>query len=631
MVAPEEKDSSLNYETSHQADSEGQAMQSSTHDSTHPGREGEESLGEDAHEVMADEEAETQEEDFSQLEPQALYDRLEALVKEDNPLRVNRKVQALKDYFEVHLEREYQRQLEEFLAAGNDEMDFQAKTDPLKAPFFRLYQQFKKRRDAQIEQLNQEREANLKAKREILDQMKYLTDHLEEEPNSIQRFRQLQDQWRQIGQVPKQEIGNLREAYRFYVKRFYDSQSIYREFKALDRKKNKDRKEQLIQQLEALAKASDDRLIQRETRRLEEEWHRVGPVPEAEHEQVEERFKAAMQEAEAQRAKIEAAIREQEAQNLQDKWAIVEQIQAFSEFESDRPKDWVAKNEELSELINRWKAIGYVPREEKAKVTKAFNEAVRAFNHRKNQFFKHKKQERARNLQRKREIVEEMEQLLAPEDFKSAKEQVFALQREWKGLGRIPGNESDRLWKRFRELCDQFFDNLGKHYEQQREQEKANLEAKQNLCASIEQKARENVEDPEAEVKAFQEQWESIGYVPIKEKDRIRKRFHKAIEALLRQSEAHGQSQNTELQRYKLRLKEWEAKGDQQAMRAEERKLQKQLNQLSEEITRLEENIQLFGHTSGAQQLAQQYQEKLDQMRQSYEQTKEKLALLKSF
>lgn len=588
-------------------------------------------LGEDEQEALAEEEANTSEEDFSQLGREALYERLKTLSQDENPLQVNRKVQDIKDYFEVHLERDYQQQLQNFLAEGNDEMDFKPKPDPLKEDFYKLYKDFKKRRDAQIEKLNRDREANLKAKREILDQMKYLTDNLEQEPNSIQRFRQLQDEWRQIGQVPKQEIGNLREAYRFYVKRFYDSQSIYREFKELDRQKNRDRKYQLIQQLESLAQASDDRLIQRETRRVEDEWHRVGPVPEADQSQVEERFQEAMKAAEAQKEKLEAAIKEQEAQNLKDKWAIVEKIKAFINFESDRPKDWVAKNDELSELINQWKAIGYVPRDQKAEVTQAFNEAVKAFNHKKNQFFKNKKQERAQNLQRKREIIEEAQQLLEPEDFKSAKEQVFALQREWKNLGRVPGKESDKLWNQFRQICDQFFDNLGRHYEEKQKAEEANLKAKEELCAEIEEAANQALENPEEKIQEFQEKWEAIGYVPFKEKDRIRKRYHKAIESLLKQSEQQDDGQsNSELKRYQLRVKEWQAKGDQDSMKSEERKLQKQLNNLSDEITQLEENIALFGHTSGAQQLAQQYQEKLQRLQESYQQVKEKLSLLKS-
>lgn len=623
-----EQESAMNTEPENSQQQKATDVESQSGDDTVQDLESQ--LGEDEQEALAEEEAHTVEEDFSQLDQETLYERLKSLSQHENPLEVNRKVQDIKDYFEVHLEQDYQQQLQNFLAEGNDEMDFKPKTNPLKEDFYKLYTDFKKRRDAQIEKLNRDRETNLKSKREILDQMKYLTDNLEQEPNSIQRFRQLQDQWRQIGQVPKQEIGNLRESYRFYVKRFYDSQSIYRAFKELDRKKNRDRKNQLIEQLENLAKASDDRLIQRETRRVEDEWHRVGPVPEADQTKIEERFQEAMQAAETQREKLRAAIREQEEQNLKDKWAIVEKIKAFASFESDRPKDWVAKNDELSELINQWKSIGYVPRDQKAEVTQAFNEAVKAFNHRKNQFFKNKKQERARNLQRKREMLEEAQQLLEPEDFKSAKEQVFALQREWKNLGRVPGKASDRLWNRFREICDQFFDNLGRHYQEKQKTEEANLKAKEELCAAIEEAAEQKLENPEDKIQEFQEKWEAIGYVPFKEKDRIRKRYHKAIESLLNQSEQHDKGHNPELKRYQLRVKEWKSKGDKDSIKSEERKLQKQLNNLSDEITQLEENIELFGHSSGAQQLAQQYQEKLDRLQESYQQVKEKLSLLKS-
>jgi hypothetical protein len=590
--------------------------------------EQEETFSEDAREAMADEEAATTAEDFSQLGKEDLYERLKALAQDDSPLRVNRKIQEIKDYFENQVDKEYQQQLQDFLAAGNDEMDFQPKADPLKSDFYKLYRDFKKRRDAQIQKLNEEREQNLKTKRRILDEMKHLTEHLEEEPNSIQRFRKLQDEWRQVGQVPKHEIGNLREAYRFYVNRFYDSQSIYREFKELDRQKNRDRKYQLIEQLEDLAKATDARLIGRETRRLEDEWHRVGPVPESDRETIEHRYQTAMQAAEQQREQLEAAIREQEEQNLAAKWQIVEQIRQFSEFESEQPKEWVTKNEELSGLINQWKGIGYVPKAKKAEVTEAFNEAVKAFNNRKNQFFKRKKKERAQNLQRKREIIEEARKLLEPEDFKAAKEQIFALQREWKSWGRVPGKESDRLWNNFRELCDQFFDNLGAYYQRRDQEEQENLKAKEKLIEQIEQAAQETHEDPEATVQAFQEQWEAIGFVPFKQKDQIQDRYHKAIQALLDHNPSNGSRLDPELQRYKLKLNELRDKGNQNQLKTEERKLNKQLKELSEEITTLEDNMSLFGNTEGAKQLARQYQEKLDSLRKEYQSVNQKLSLL---
>lgn len=590
--------------------------------------EQEETFSEDAREAMADEEAATTAEDFSQLGKEDLYERLKALAQDDSPLRVNRKIQEIKDYFENQVDKEYQQQLQDFLAAGNDEMDFQPKADPLKSDFYKLYRDFKKRRDAQIQKLNEEREQNLKTKRRILDEMKHLTEHLEEEPNSIQRFRKLQDEWRQVGQVPKHEIGNLREAYRFYVNRFYDSQSIYREFKELDRQKNRDRKYQLIEQLEDLAKATDARLIGRETRRLEDEWHRVGPVPENDRETIEHRYQTAMQAAEQQREQLEAAIREQEEQNLAAKWQIVEQIRQFSEFESEQPKEWVTKNEELSGLINQWKGIGYVPKAKKAEVTEAFNEAVKAFNNRKNQFFKRKKKERAQNLQRKREMIEEVRKLLEPEDFKAAKEQIFALQREWKSWGRVPGKESDRLWNNFRELCDQFFDNLGAYYQRRDQEEQENLKAKEKLIEQIEQAAQETHEDPEATVQAFQEQWEAIGFVPFKQKDQIQDRYHKAIQTLLDHSPSNDSRLDAELQRYKLKLNELRDKGNQNQLKTEERKLNKQLKELSEEITTLEDNMSLFGNTEGAKQLARQYQEKLDSLRKEYQSVNQKLSLL---
>ncbi len=565
--------------------------------------------------------------DYSTYGKQALFVEMKTLAQTDQPLRDNKYVQEVKKYFEIFLENEHRVALKKFLEDGNDEMDFAPAPDPMKSEFFQHFKTFKQKRAQQIEALNQEKEENLRVKKEILDQLKAITEDVEA-PKKFKEFNELRERWKNTGYVPKTEVENIQRAYRFYVNKFFDNLELYSEFKQLDRKKNLQSKQGICEKLEELKSSNDLKTINQEIKRLQNEWRKAGPVPQEKHEEIANRFNTAMSNVIAKQEELQEAINQEQQKNLEAKRKIIEQIKEFEKFDSDHPKDWVAKNKELEELISQWKQIGFVPMNKKAEITQQFKDSVRNFNRRKNSFFKDKKKERSENLEKKRNLIEQARALLEPDDYIQAKETIIDLQKQWKSIGSVPPNHSDAIWKEFRSICDKFFEQLANYYSQKEKEEQENLEAKRALCKRIEDLVNKDIEDPESQVKRFQEEWESIGFVPYNQKEKIRKRFDKALKNILNKSKSKLDV-SPELMNYKIKTDGWKEQNNEGAIETEKKKLNSQYKNNEQEIDTLEGNLGLFNNSEGAKELTKEYRNKIDELKAQNEFIKEKLAILK--
>lgn len=600
----------------------------------------EEAMEEQQEQTLASFEAEEEqdsEEETSQPEPsmpdystygkQALFEEMKTLAQTDQPLRDNQYVQEVKKYFEIFLENEHRVALKKFLEEGNDEMDFAPAPDPMKSEFFQHYKTFKQKRAQQLEALNKEKEENLRIKKDILEQLKAITEDVEA-PKRFKEFNELRERWKNTGYVPKTKVENIQRAYRFYINKFFDNLELYSEFRQLDRKKNLQSKQEICEKLEELKSSNDLKTINQEIKRLQNDWRKAGPVPREEHEQIVNRFNTAMADVIAKQEKLQEAINEEQQKNLKAKQKIVEQIKEFEHFNSDHPKDWVEKNKELEQLISQWKQIGFVPINKKAEITQEFQDAVRSFNRRKNSFFKEKKKERTENLEKKRNLIEQARSLLEPDDYIQAKETIIDLQKQWKSIGPVPPNHSEAIWKEFRGICDKFFEQLANYYSQKEKEEQENLEAKRALCKRIEDMAKDSIEDPESQVKTFQEEWQSIGFVPYNQKEKIRKRFDKALKNILDKSQSKLDV-SPELMNYKIKIDGWKEQNNQGAIETERKKLNRQYKDNEQEIDTLEGNLGLFNNSEGAKELTKEYRNKIDELKAQNEFIKEKLAILR--
>lgn len=563
----------------------------------------------------------------SEMSLEELYEVMEKITKAKNPLQYNKDFQNLKKLALGRFDEEREKLLAEFTAAGNDAGDFKAPNHPLFARFQELFKQFSFAKKEEAERQAKEKEANLAEKKAILEELKELTDDVEVK-DGYNRFQKLQEKWKQVGHVPITELDELNRSYKFMLNKFYDNMHIYRELLELDRQKNLERKQKIVDKVNELATSESINDINRGIRDAKKEWSYLGPVTKAAYETLEAAFTESLQKAEAQKEKLEKERAKELSLNLEAKKAVIEKIKSFVDFEGEHPKDWAQKNDELAKWIEEWKKIGFVPLEEKDRIYKAFNESVRAFNSKKNEFFKAFKKQRADNLAAKEKLIDRTKAILEEEDLLSFKDEMIELQKKWKDIGPVPPKKMKSSWQTFRGHCDDFFDRLGEKFASKKEAEKENLTAKEALIKEVKTYTaeHENIEEPEKIVSEFQNRFKEIGFVPIKAKDKISKHFNDALKALIEKS-GEATDIDPEFLTFKIKMDALSPGARSKQIRS----LQNKIGENRDKIASIETNLGFFNANSksGAAML-KDYEKEVEVLKKRNKEIQQKIKVIKN-
>ena len=453
-----------------------------------------------------------------------------------------------------------------------------------------MYNAYKKERTEYNKSLEQEALNNLALKEAVIADLKILLEAQEDVAETFPRFREIQERWRAIGQVPPQNYRNINETYQLYVEQFYDMLKINRELRDLDFKKNLEAKQQLCQQAESLTESDDVVSAFRELQKLHEDWKELGPVAKEFRESVWERFKAATAVINKRYQAHFEEIKTQQAANLAAKTALCEKVEEIAQREVTDLAQWNEYSKEIEEVQKEWKTVGFASKKENQKVYDRFRAACDKFFERKKVFYQSYKDGMTANLEKKIAICEEAEQLKSSTDWKTAAERFVALQKEWKEIGAVPRKKSEQLWKRFRAACDEFFAERDKHASENNFY--GNLKAKTRLIEEISSYELKGDESDAAAMKDFQARWNEIGFVPFKEKEKIAKAY----------KEAMSRFPNPSRQR----------RGTKPQLSDKERLIQK-YHSLEQDIATYENNIGFFSMSKNSEPLIRQMQQRIEQ------------------
>lgn len=549
---------------------------------------------------------------------------------------INKKVQQARGEFNRIVREERAAAVEAWKEEGHEESEYVPTEDPMLAEFNAAFKTYKKKRLEYINTLNIQKEENLRIKKEILERLKELTEH-PETGDSFTEFKKLQEQWRKIGHVPITEAENIWNTYNYFVDRFYEQRSLYSEFKELDRKRNLTAKEELVNKIEGLLQMEDMSEAMRMLRQYQEEWRHIGPVPKENLEAVIQRYKNAVIQLYEKREKLSEELQQRREQNHDAKVALLEKIEEIAAFESPRVQDWINKNQELGQWIENWRSIGSVPMSKSAELKERFSTAIRLFNKNKNEFFRGRKKEKVDNLKRKIELCERVESLLEVEQPNAHKKEVIKLQDDWKKVGPVPAKYSDKVWKRFQTACDAFFAKLTSQFSEQDKQQHENLAQKNAIIEKIEAlTAQEDpIEDANKQIRALQDEFNRIGFVPFKEKDKVRKRFYDALNKLVAKVRGAGGGgagddlgDTNDLSTYQLTIETW-AQGGDRRLDQEKRKQQHELKRIENEISTLENNMEFFRNSKNADALKGNLERQIAELREKMKGLKDKLNIIR--
>ena len=439
-------------------------------------------------------------------------------------------VEALKQaYYKIH-RSEVDELKKAFLTAGGEEKDFVAPEDETESKIKELLNVYKEKRAAILAEEERVKAANYALKLQLIDQLKALTESQEDFNKLYNDFKDIQQRWKEVKAVPQEHVSELWKNYQIYSEKFYDIIKINNQFRDYDFKKNLEMKTALCETVEKLQTEPDVISAFHQLQKLHQQWREIGPVAKELREDLWSRFKAASTIINKRHQEHFEGLKAKEQENLEAKTAICEQIENIDFPALKSFKDWEEKNKEVIALQDKWKTIGFAPKKSNVKIFERFRAACDVYFNRKSEFYKNIKDEMEKNLALKKALCEKAEALKDSTDWKSTTEKMIALQKEWKTIGSVARKHSDAVWKRFITACDYFFEQKNKNVSSQKSVEQTNLAAKKALIEKINTIDEADHDEALAALKGYMTEWNTIGHVPFKEKDKIYKEYHEAVD-----------------------------------------------------------------------------------------------------
>ena len=446
----------------------------------------------------------------------------------------------LKSLFYKFHNIELQEAHKEYIEAGGDPEQFVPQIDPLEPEFRAAMQTIREHRATIQEEQERIKAQNLKRKLEILERIQQMASTPEEANQTFEEFKALQAEWKELKAVPAEKATELWKNYQLYVEKFYDLLKLGHELRDYDFRKNLEVKTRLCEQAEALAEETDVIQAFNQLQSLHQEWKETGPVAKELREEIWTRFKNASTVINQRHQEHFEAIKATEEENLRQKTSLCERLEAICTDTLKTFADWDTVTKQIIDLQAEWKKIGFAPQKMNTAIFERFRKGCDAFFGQKAQFFQNMKEELNSNLAKKKELVEKAEALTDSTDWKTTGDTLVKLQKQWKEIGAVPRKYSDALWKRFVGACDHFFEAKQAATADVRNEEKANMQSKQSIIEQLQALAEQEEGNIIQKVKELQQQWNEIGHVPFREKDRLYKEYRAICDRIY---DAFGASQ----------------------------------------------------------------------------------------
>ncbi|MGN0058516.1 MAG: DUF349 domain-containing protein [Phocaeicola plebeius] len=511
-----------------------------------------------------------------------------------------------------------------FMEEGGNPDDFTPAPDPMENVFKEVMSSIKEKRSALAAEQEQLLEENLQKKLALLERMKELTESGEDTGIIYNDFKQLQQEWNDIKAVPAAKVNELWKSYQLYTEKFYDRVKLNNEFREYDFKKNLEQKTRLCEAAEKLAEEADVISAFHQLQKLHQEYRSIGPVAKELRERIWARFKAASTTVNRRHQQHFEQLKEREQHNLDQKTVICEIAESMEYDTLKTFNDWEEKTKEILALQAKWKTIGYAPQKMNVKIFERFRAACDDFFQRKAAFFKSVKENMADNLEKKRALCEQAEALKNSTDWKTTSEQLTRLQKEWKTIGPVAKKHSDAIWKRFIGACDYFFEQKAKMTSSQRSVETENMAKKEEIIRQLTALDEAGTTDNATSDRTRQliKEWNAIGHVPYKEKDRLYDTFHQLVDKLF--AKLNITASEKRLNKFKSSI----SRGGESLSRERE-KLVRNYESLKSDILTYENNLGFLNLSSKkGNSLVTEIQRKIERLKGELELVQKKIAAL---
>ena len=497
-------------------------------------------------------------------------------------------------FYKLHI-AEREARLKEYIDAGGDPEQYQITPDELEEAFKAEMGVIKEKRQKLFKEQEQEKQVNLEKKLAIIEKIKAMVTSPEEANKSYKDFKALQDEWKEIKNVPAEKANELWRNYQLYVEQFYDLLKLNSEAREYDFKKNLELKTKLCEAAEKLADEPDVISAFHQLQKLHQEYREIGPVSKELREEIWNRFKAASTVINKRHQQHFEGMRAKEEDNLAKKTALCEKVEAIAAEENKTGSDWERHTKEIIELQAEWKTIGFAPQKMNVKIFERFRAACDDFFGRKAEYFRSLKENFKENADKKRALIEKAKALQDSTDWKSTSDKLINLQKEWKTIGMVPKKLGDQLWEEFLGACNKFFEARKAAGAGTRSDERENLEKKRDVIERLKAAAEEAGEGLQEKVQQLVEEYQAVGHVPFKEKDKLYEEYHAVLDKLYK--ELNISVAKRRLTKFKDNLKQVAERGE-NALDSERARLMRQYEQLKQEVQTYENNLGFLNASS---------------------------------
>ena len=545
-------------------------------------------------------------EDLSSMSKAEIVDYFGALLEKKPVQHLRADVENIKIAFYKLHRSEVDAARKKFIEEGGSEDAFAPQPDEQEQRLKEYFGRYRSSREEYISSLETVKEENLKIKLQIIEELKELVNSNETINQTFATFRSLQQRWKETGMVPQAHNKEIWETYNLHVENFYNYIKINKELRDLDLKRNYEAKVQLCEEVEALVMEPSVVSAFRKLQDLHEQWRETGPVAAEYKESLWERFKEASSRINKQHQEYFEGVKEEQKRNLELKTELCVKAEELSEAVITSRKEWNDASAQLIEIQKVWKTIGFAPKKDNTKIYERFRNACDRFFELKHSFYANVKSEMEANLQLKNEICEAAEALKNSDQWKKTTDELIALQKRWKEIGPVSRRYSDAVWKRFRAACDEFFARKSAHFSGVDEQHVENLAKKEALLNEM---AEADITAGGFEaIKEFQRRWSEIGFVPIKAKETIQKKYKEVVDAMF--ATLRGGEKERSMDRFRNRINTLKSNGERR-LRTEREKLYNKVKQLEQDIATLENNIGFFSRSKNAEAMIHDVEEKI--------------------
>lgn len=497
-------------------------------------------------------------------------------------------------FYKLHF-AEREADMKAYLEGGGDPANYKVLPDEDEEVFKAEMGVIKEKRAKLFLEQEKEKQENLKKKLDIIEKIKAMVTSPEEANKSYQDFKKLQQEWKEIKLVPAEKANELWRNYQLYVEQYYDLLKLNSEAREYDFKKNLEIKTKICEAAEKLGTEEDVISAFHQLQKLHQEFRETGPVAKELREEVWARFKAASTIINKRHQQHFESLRAKEEDNLTKKTALCEKIEEIAKEEIKTAGEWEKKTKDIIAIQAEWKTIGFAPQKMNVKIFERFRAACDDFFSKKAEFFKNMKQQFAENADKKRALIEQAKALQDSTEWKSTSDKLIALQKEWKTIGMVPKKLGDKLWNEFLTACNHFFEARNSANAGTRNEERTNLEKKRGIIEQLKALAENAGDNIQNKVRELIDEYNAVGHVPFKEKDKLYKEYHDILDKLYK--ELNISTARRRLDKFKNNLKNVAEKGA-DALDNERARLMRRYEAIKQEVQTYENNLGFLNASS---------------------------------